>query len=100
MRPIWLAVSRAPQRQPHSIRRPGGRARLGFENILRRSNIAFGIALGLLRARNVGLVSERKCDQLIILATAATFQLLKVCRKLEFSACLCAKPSRLGIAQG
>ena len=27
----WLAVSRAPQHQPHCIRRPGGRPRLAFE---------------------------------------------------------------------
>ena len=33
---IWLAVSRAPQRQPHSIRGPGGRPRLAFKLLPRR----------------------------------------------------------------
>jgi hypothetical protein len=34
---VWLAVSRTPYRRPHSIRGPGGRARLAFEFLFPRS---------------------------------------------------------------
>jgi hypothetical protein len=34
---IWLAVSLEPQRPPQSVRRPGGRPRLAFEFLPRRS---------------------------------------------------------------
>ena len=44
---IWLAVSGAPQHQPQSIRRPGGRPRLAFEFLPRRSKLfTWGKAAG------------------------------------------------------